>query len=88
MNIHNDNAGYVTRKHIESVGFEVFDTIEGTDMGQMDYSMPQYQNDKVKITGGYWNYIVKDIKTGQKLWEGWWNSNDEFDGTMSELKAI
>lgn len=88
MNIHKDSAGYVTGKHIESRGFKVFDTIEGNDMGQMSYSMPQYQNDKVQILGGYWNYVVKDIKTGQKLWEGWWNTNEEFDATMTELGAI
>ena len=88
MNIHEDSAGYVTGKHIESRGFKVFDTIEGNDMGQMSYSMPQYQNDKVQILGGYWNYVVKDIKTGQKLWEGWWNSNEEFDVTMTELGAV
>ena len=88
MNIHKDSAGYVTGKHIESRGFKVFDTIEGNDMGQMSYSMPQYQNEKVQILGGYWNYVVKDIKTGQKLWEGWWNSNDEFDTTMAKLGAV
>jgi len=32
--------------------------------------------------------MEKGIKTGQKLWEGWWNSNDEFDKTMSELGAV
>lgn len=57
-------------------------------MGQISYSMPQYQNDKVQILGGYWNYVVKDIKTGEKLWEGWWNSNEEFDATMAELGAV
>lgn len=88
MNIHKDSVGYVTDKHIESRGFKVFDTIEGNDMGQMSYSMTQYQNDKVQILGGYWNYVVKDTKTGQKLWGGWWNSNEEFDATMIELGAI
>lgn len=83
MNIHKDSAGCVTRKHIESRGFEVFETDNG-----FDYSIPQYQNDKVQIIGGYWRYIVKEISTGKKLWEGWWNSNDEFDNTMAKLKAI
>jgi hypothetical protein len=83
MNIREASAGYVTEEHIKSKGFEVFDTIEGNDMGQMIYSMPQYQNDKVQILEGYWHYVVKDRKTGQKLWEGWWNSNKEFDETMN-----
>jgi hypothetical protein len=80
MNIRKNSAGFVTKKHILKRGFKVFDIIEG-----FDYSMPQYQNDKMQILGGYWNYVVKDIKTGNKLWEGWWNSNDEFDKTISKL---
>lgn len=85
MNITNDEAGYVTNEHIKSRGFEVFDTIEGNDMGQMSYSLDQYQNDKIQILGGYWNYVIKDRETGNKLWEGWWNSNEEFDQTINEL---
>ena len=46
MNIHENSAGYVTGEYIKSRGFKVFDTIEEKGMG-MDYSMPQYQNDKV-----------------------------------------
>jgi hypothetical protein len=84
MNIHKDSAGYVTGKHILSKGFVVFGTIEGNDMGQMSYSMPQYKNQKCKILGGYWNYVVEN-NDGIKVWEGWWNSNDEFDKTMTDL---
>ena len=84
MNIHKDSAGYVTEKHILSKEFEVFDTIEGNDMGQMSYSMPQYKNQKCKILGGYWNYVVEN-NNDEKVWEGWWNCNDEFDKTMTDL---
>jgi hypothetical protein len=84
MNIHKDSAGYVTSKHILSKGFRIFDTIEGNDMGQMSYSMPQYKNDKCEILGGYWNYVIKDNKD-QQVWEGWWNSNAEFDKTLIDL---
>lgn len=83
MNILKDSAGCVTQKHIKSKGFEVFEIIEG-----FDYALPQYHNDKFQIVGGYWNWIVKDIKTGEKIWNGWWNSNDEFDQTMSELLKL
>ncbi len=86
MNIHNNSAGCVSGKHIESKGFEVFEIFEGNDMGQMSYSMPQYQNDKIQILGGYWNYVIKDRETGNQLFEGWWNSNEEFDNTIDNLK--
>lgn len=84
MNIRKDSAGCVTNKHIQSKGFIIFDTIEGNDMGQMDYSIPQYKNDKYKIVGGYWNWTIQDLN-GKKLWEGWWNSNEEFDETLNSL---
>jgi len=87
MNIHKDSAGYVTAKHILSKGFEVFNTIEGNDMGQMIYLMPQYKNANCKILGGYWNYVVKD-NDDITIWEGWWNSNCEFDKTMSDLGLL
>lgn len=83
MNILKDSAGCVTHKHIKNKGFNIFDTIEG-----YDYSIPQYQNNKFQIVGGYWNWIIKDIKTGQKIWSGWWNSNDEFDKTILELETF
>lgn len=88
MNILKDSAGYVTHKHIESRGFKVFETREINDMGQSTIQMPQYQNDKVKICGGYWSYTVRDTKTGKEIWQGWWNSNEEFDLTMAELGAL
>jgi len=85
MNIRNNDAGYVTDEHIKKSGFFVFDTIEESDMGQSSYSMPQWTNGKIKILGGYWNYIIEDAFTGQKLWDGWWNSNEEFDKTIAEI---
>ena len=84
MNIHTDKAGYATGKHIKKSGFTVFDTITGNDMGQMDWEIPQYENDKCKITGGYWEWCIKDLE-GNEIWRGWWNSNDEFDQTMKIL---
>ena len=74
MNILKDSAGCVTGDHIKSKGFEVFDTLRGNDMGQMEYELPQYTNGQIKITGGYWNWIIRDMD-GNKLWSGWWNSN-------------
>ena len=56
-------------------------------MGQMSWEIPQYKNDKCFITGGYWEWIVKDIK-GKVLFIGWWNSNEEFDKTMQELELL
>lgn len=87
MNILKDSAGSVKSDHILSKGFKVFKTIEGNDMGQMSWSMPQYENTKCKIEGGYWHYVVSDHE-GQKLWEGWWNSNEEFDKVMDELNLL
>jgi hypothetical protein len=83
MNVLKDNAGCVTHKHIKKKGFKVFNTIEG-----YDYSLPQYENYKFQIVGGYWNWIIKDVKTGQQIWSGWWNSNDEFDKTILELETF
>lgn len=88
MNITNDSAGCVSFKFIQSQGFVEFDTLEINDMGQAHYSMPQFQNDKVKILGGYWRYEVVDIKTNKTLWEGWWNSDEEFLLTMKKLNAL
>jgi hypothetical protein len=84
MNILKDSAGRVNHNHILSKGFEVFDIIKGNDMGQMEYEIPQYSNGKLKIIGGYWNWVIKNEKN-EKLWEGWWNSNEEFNETIKEL---
>lgn len=84
MNITNNSAGYVSDEHIKSKGFKVFDVIEINDMGQTTYSLQQFKNDKFQIIGGYWNYVIKDLN-GNKLWDGWWNSNEEFDETITKL---
>lgn len=81
MNIRTFNSGSVSEHHILSKGFEIFETIEGNDMGQMSYEIPQYTNGYITINGGYWNYVIKD-KDGVVLFDGWWNSNDEFDETL------
>jgi hypothetical protein len=87
MNIRTNEAGYVTNEHILSSGFKVFETIKGNDMGQSSFSLPQYENDQFKILGGYWNYVIKDLND-KTLWEGWWNSNEEFDETINQLSAL
>jgi hypothetical protein len=84
MNIRTNEAGSVEHSHILSKGFEVFNTIGGNDMGQMEWEIPQYTNGKLKITGGYWNWIVTNMKN-EKLWEGWWNTNEEFDKIIGVL---
>ena len=81
MNILKGSAGYVTGEHIKKSGFSVFEVIKGNDMGQMSYEIPQYTDGKVKITGGYWNWVVSDMD-GNQLFSGWWNSNEEFDETI------
>lgn len=85
MNIHTDAAGAVSDKHILSKGFSVFDVIEVNDIDSSS-SLPQYTNEKIKIVGGYWHYVVKDMED-KKLWEGWWNSNEEFDQTVTEIES-
>jgi chitinase len=88
MNVHTDEAGMVDHEHILSQGFKVFETMKGNDMGQMTWEIPQYErkSDGLKIVGGYWSWQVKD-KYGNILIEDiWWNTNEEFDQTMNELK--
>lgn len=87
MNIRNNDAGCVTPEHFKNKGFKVFETIYGNDMGQMNYSMPQYKSDKIKIIGGYWNYSVLDMDNNV-LWQGWWNSNEEFDETIKYVQDL
>lgn len=87
MNITTDKAGAVSHKHILSKGFEVFETMDGNDMGQMSWSIPQYKNEKCVIVGGYWHWKVKD-NNGRELFGGWWNSNEEFDNTLSDLNLL
>jgi hypothetical protein len=84
MNITTDKAGAVSLEHILSKGFTVFKTIEGNDMGQMDWSIPQFTNGEITIEGGYWTWVIYD-KNRKELFRGWWNTNDEFDKTISEL---
>ena len=88
MNITNDKAGAVSHEHILKRGFKVFETIEGSDMGQMSWSMPQFKNDKIRILGGYWNYVIKPLNSNKTIWEGWWNSNEEFDETINEINKV
>jgi hypothetical protein len=83
MNILKDSAGWVTNEHILKT-FTVYKVIEINDMGQATYELPQYTNGTIKIKGGYWNYVVTDMNN-KELWSGWWNSNDEFDSTISDL---
>ena len=86
MNIRNNDAGSVTHEHILNKGFKEYRNDGFNDMGQGWVDLPQFTNGELFINGGYWNYVVSD-KDGNKLWEGWWNSNDEFDKTISELSV-
>lgn len=87
MNILTNEAGTVNEQHIKSKGFKVFDEIIGSDMGQYEYSLPQYRNDKCTITGGYWNWKIKN-NNDVVLFSGWWNSNKEFDETINKLNLL
>lgn len=87
MDIKTNEAGAVEGEHILKQGFEVFDTIEGNDMGQMSWSIPQYRNHKCTITGGYWSWKVSDLK-GKELIRCWWNTNEEFNQTMKEFDLL
>lgn len=87
MNIRTNQAGAVSHEHILSKGFEVFETMEGEDMGQMSWSIPQYRNEKCVIVGGYWDWEIRDSNSN-KLFSGWWNSNEEFDITLKELGLL
>lgn len=83
MNIRNSESGYVTHEHILKSGFVVTTTISG-----VGYELPQYRKgDNLFLTGGYWTHYLED-KHGNMLWEGWWNSNEEFDKTVSEVEKI
>lgn len=87
MNIRKDEAGYVTNDHILKSGFKIDKENTYSDMGQSTYTLTDFSKDgKLFLTGGYWTYYIKD-KNGNLLFEGWWNSNDEFDSTISELEA-
>ena len=88
MNITKDSAGSVSQKHILSKGFGIFKIDECNDMGQATYEFPQYKReDGVKITGGYWSYNIEN-KNGDVLFNGWWNSDEEFDETMSHVDYL
>lgn len=86
MNIRKDSAGYVTEKHIIESGFKVDKENSFSDMGQMTVTLKDYsKNGQLFLTGGYWTYYIKD-GGGKVLWEGWWNSNEEFDKTINEIE--
>jgi hypothetical protein len=87
MNIRTNDAGYVTNEHILKSGFKLDEENTYIEMGQGSYTLTDYSKyDKLFLTGGYWTYYIKD-KNGKTLFEGWWNSNDEFDETISKLEA-
>jgi hypothetical protein len=82
MNIRKDSAGYVTGEHILKSGFKIDKEYECKEWYKKDYS----KDGKLFLTGGYWTYYIRD-KNGKKLFEGWWNSNEEFDKTISEIES-
>ncbi len=86
MNIRKDEAGYVTGKYILESGFKIDKENIYSDMGQGSYTLTDYsKNNKLFLTGGYWTYYIKN-KQGDLLFEGWWNSNEEFDNTIIKLE--
>jgi hypothetical protein len=81
MNIRTNEAGCVTNEH------KVDEENTYSDMGESSYTLTDYsKDDKLFLTGGFWTYYIKD-KKGKTLFEGWWNSNDEFDETIRKLEA-
>jgi len=86
MNIVTSDTGSVDGDFILSKGFKIFNKIEGNDMG-CEWFIPQYKNEKCTITGGYWHWVVKD-NDGNELFDGWWNSNEEFEKIMTDLGMI
>lgn len=87
MNICKTSAGSVSASHIESRGFKIFKTMRGSDMGQGEWDIPQFTNEKIKIVGCYWTWFVKDMDDNE-LWQGWWNTNEEFDKTIEEINNL
>lgn len=87
MNIRTNDAGMVSDEHILKSGFKVDKENTYSDMGQSTYTLTDFSKDgKLFLTGGYWTYHIKD-KNGNLLFEGWWNTNEEFDRTIAELEA-
>ena len=85
MNIRKDEAGCVTGDYILKTGFKV-DKIHECNNGWDSWTLTDYSKDDLLfLTGGYWTYYIKN-KNGKQLWEGWWNSNDEFDETIKQLE--
>ena len=77
-----DRFGCVTHEHILNSGFKV-DRVRD----YVDYTLYDYSKDgKLFLTGGYWNYMISNIN-GVILFDGWWNSNDEFSKTISEIES-
>jgi len=83
MNIRTNSAGQVSDKDFKVLGFHIFHTIEGNDMGQMGWSLPQYKKGNITITGGYWTYDLS--YKGEKVFSGWWNSKEELEDTLKEF---
>ena len=86
MNVRTNSAGYVSEKHILESGFIINKTTTYPDIDS-SYTLTDYsKDDNLFLTGGYWTYYLKD-KQGNLLWEGWWNTNGEFDETIKELES-
>jgi hypothetical protein len=86
MNILKDEAGAVKQEHILSRGFTVYHTEVVYDIDSSCH-LPQFTNGEFKITGGYWNYVIKNSQD-EELFSGWWNSNEEFDETLKSIGAL
>jgi len=86
MNERKWNSGCVTHEHILKSGFiidkehTVYAT--GDEFTLIDYS----KGGVLFLTGGYWHYKIK-TGDGTLVWEGWPNSNEEFDTVISTIES-
>lgn len=87
MNIRTEKAGYPSEEEILEQGFKICGSWEYNDMGQATYNFNDYsKDDKLFLSGGYWNYTIKD-KDGNILFKGWWNTVEELKQTLTKLEC-
>ena len=85
MNKRQDQNGYATNDHFLKSGF-VIDRVHDFSTGWESWRLTDYSKDgKLFLTSGYWTYSIKNAD-GKILFEGWWNSNEEFDKTIYEIE--
>ena len=85
MNITKHGAGCATSDHILNSGFTIYSETTHQDIDST-FTLTEYiKPGKFLLTGGYWTWYIKDVN-GNTIWQGWWNSNEEFDQTIKELE--